>query len=131
MIFLVSLKLYTLKKKQKIVFLILCDILTPIAKPPHLMNLVFPSYTWLQHYNLNSRIGDGIQLWTKNLDINRSPNDLRFIFVFPNYKARLHGWHNAYQMTKAMVVHEIRDEISVLIIRPSVIKVAIQRCLMN
>ncbi|KAH6770436.1 hypothetical protein C2S52_015239 [Perilla frutescens var. hirtella] len=40
-------------------------------------------------------------------------------------RARLNGWHNAYHMTKAMAemaVEEIREDIPVLIIRPSVIE---------
>ncbi|XP_073049363.1 fatty acyl-CoA reductase 2, chloroplastic-like [Primulina eburnea] len=76
------------------------------------------------------RLDLGDELWLSRRSSLSSDQDLiidatKYLKKLGQERAELYGWYNAYHMTKAMgemIIHEIKGDVPVLIIRPSVIE---------
>ncbi|XP_073056542.1 fatty acyl-CoA reductase 2, chloroplastic-like [Primulina eburnea] len=77
------------------------------------------------------RLDLGDESWlSRRLCTNSSDQDLiidatKYLKKLGQERSEFYGWYNAYHMTKAMgemAIHEIKGEVPVLIIRPSVIE---------
>ncbi|XP_073138810.1 fatty acyl-CoA reductase 2, chloroplastic-like [Henckelia pumila] len=72
------------------------------------------------------RLDLGDELWLlMRSSQDRSVDVTKYLKKLGLERAKLYGWHNAYQMTKAMgemVINEIKGDVPTLIIRPSIIE---------